>query len=56
MTIPHEVQENAARNQHLEKLFHLDNRSDPSHPHAHTFTNLHQEYLIYEKWNKRLVQ
>ena len=29
-----------------------DGREDPSHPHAHTFTGLHQEFLVYQEWLK----
>ena len=54
MPIPREVQENAARSTKLNLLYDLDNRSDPSHRHANTFTGLWKEYLIYEKWNKRI--
>ena len=57
------VAENAARNERMNFLYDLDNRSDPSHPNANTFTGLHQEVetyerfkkekAIYEKWDKR---
>ena len=57
------VAENAARNERRNYLYDLDNRSDSSHPHANTFTGLHQEVetyerfkkekAIYEKWDKR---
>ena len=57
------VAENAARNERMNYLYDLDNRSDSSHPHANTFTGLHQEVetyerfkkenAIYEKWDKR---
>ena len=57
------VAENAARNNRMNLLYDLDNRSDSSHPHANTFTGLQmevetyerlkKELEIYEKWNKR---
>ena len=58
------VAENAARNEWINYLYDLDKRgTDPSHPHANTFTGLHQEVEtykrfkkekeIYEKWNER---
>ena len=57
------VAENAARNERMNFLYDLDNRSDSSHPHANTFTGLNQEVetyerfkkekAIYEKWDKR---
>ena len=57
------VAENAARNERLNYLYDLDNRSDSSHPHANTFTGLQvevetyerfkKEKAIYEKWDKR---
>jgi|TARA_R100001443_G_scaffold7677_1_gene17009 hypothetical protein len=57
------VAENAARNERMNYLYDLDNRSDSSHPHANTFTGLQvevetyerfkKEKAIYEKWDKR---
>ena len=57
------VAENAARNERMNYLYDLDNRSDSSRPHANTFTGLNQEVetyerfkkekAIYEKWDKR---
>ena len=57
------VAENAARNERMNYLYDLDNRSDSSHPHANTFTGLQvevetyerfkKEKGIYEKWDKR---
>lgn len=47
------VAENAARNERMNYLYDLDNRSDPSHPHANTFSGLQKEIEIYEKWDKR---
>ena len=57
------VAENAARNERLNYLYDLDNRSDSSHPHANTFTGLQvevetyerfkKEKAIHEKWDKR---
>ena len=58
------VAENAARNERMNFLYDLDERgTDPLHPHANTFTGLHQEVetyerfkkekAIYEKWDKR---
>ncbi len=38
----------------METLYRLDNRDDPSHPHANTFTGLHQEVLTYERLKKEL--
>ncbi len=58
------VAENAARNERMNYLYDLDNRSDSSHPHANTFTGLQvevdtyemfkKEKAIYEKWDKRI--
>ena len=48
------IEENAARNQYMETLYRLDNRDAPSHPHANTFTGLHQEVLTYERLKKEL--
>ena len=57
------VAENAARNERMNYLYDLDNRSDPLDPHANTFTGLQlevetyerfkKEKAIYEKWDKR---
>jgi hypothetical protein len=49
------VAENAARNEYQEKLYRLDNRDDPTHRHAHTFTGLHQEVLTYERLKEELA-
>ena len=46
------VAENAARNERMNYLYDLDNRSDSSHPHANTFTGLHQEVETYERFKK----
>ena len=63
MAIPQSVLDNAARNEIMNELYELDERSNVGHPHRHTFTGLGQEIstynkfkedlAIYEKWNKR---
>lgn len=45
--------EQQARAERMEKLYELDERDKDDHPYAHTFTGLHEEILIYEKWAKR---
>ena len=50
---PEWIEEDRKRPERLNYLYKLDNRDDPDHPHAHTYTGLHQEVLIYEKWKKR---
>ena len=62
MTKPISIWENAARTELMEKLYFLDGRDNPAHPHANTFTNLgveieirnrfNKEKEIAEKWNK----
>jgi len=48
------AKEQQARADRMEELYELDvERHDSSHPHAHTFTGLHEEILIYKKWAKR---
>ena len=47
------VAEDRARVERMDELFRLDGRDDPSHPHAHTYTGLYQEILIYEKWRRQ---
>ena len=49
------IEENAARNKYQEKLYRLDNRHDPNHPKANTFTGLHQEILTYERLKEELA-
>ena len=49
------VAENAARNDYINELYRLDNRDDPTHRHAHTFTALHQEVLTYERLKEELA-
>ena len=49
------VAENAARNDYINELYRLDNRDDPTHRHAHTFTGLHQEVLTYERLKEELA-
>tara|TARA_R100001463_G_scaffold124943_1_gene182149 strand:- start:50 stop:262 length:213 start_codon:yes stop_codon:yes gene_type:complete len=49
------VAENAARNEYQEMLYRLDNRDDPKHKHANTFTGLHQEVLTYERLKEELA-
>ena len=63
MSQPLSIWENAARTELMEKLYFLDGRDNSAHPHANTFTGLHQEVetyerfkkekAIYEKWDKR---
>ncbi len=58
-------EENQARVKRMAELYKLDNRDDPNHPKAGTYTGLHQEILTYErlkeeleiygKWNKRFA-
>lgn len=50
---PEWVAEDRARVERMDELFRLDGRDDPSHPHAHTYTGLYQEILIYEKWRRQ---
>ena len=50
---PEWVKEQQARADRMNRLYELDKRDDPDHPHAGTFTGLHQEVLIYEKWKKQ---
>ena len=47
------IEEDRARVERLDELFRLDGRDNPSHPHAHTYTGLYQEILIYEKWRRQ---
>jgi len=54
MTKQISIAENAARNEYQEMLYRLDNRDDPKHTHANTFTGLHQEVLTYERLKKEL--
>ena len=46
------VKEQSKRVEQINELYKLDGRDDPSHPHAHTFTGLHQEFLVYQEWLK----
>ena len=58
-------EENIRRVKRMTELYKLDNRDDPSHRKAGTYSGLHQEILtyerlkeeleIYEKWNKRFA-
>jgi hypothetical protein len=64
MSQPLSIWENAARTELMEKLYFLDGRDNPSHPHANTFTGLgveiqirnrvNKEKEITDKWNKLL--
>ena len=64
MSQPLSVWENAARTEFMEKLYFLDGRDNPAHPHANTFTGLgveiqirnrvNKEKEIADKWNKLL--
>ena len=49
------VEENAKRVDYINKLYRLDNRDDPKHPMANTFTGLHQEILTYERLKEELA-
>ena len=55
MVRPLSVHENAARAKLQEKLYWLDQRDSPNHPHANTFTGLWKEIEIRNKWNKLLA-
>ena len=48
------VAENAARNEYQEMLYRLDGRDDPTHRHAHTFTGLHTEVMIYKRLKEEM--
>ena len=48
------IAENAARNEYQEMLYRLDNRDDPKHKHANTFTGLHTEVMIYKRLKEEL--
>ena len=64
MSQPLSIWENAARTELMEKLYFLDGRDNPAHPHANTFTCLgveiqirnrvNKEKEITDKWNKLL--
>ena len=64
MSQPISIWENAARTELMEKLYFLDGRDNPAHPHANTFTGLgeqiqirnrvNKEREITDKWNKLL--
>ena len=54
MSQPISIWENAARTELMEKLYYLDGRDNPSHPHANTFSGLWKEIEIRNKWNKLL--
>ena len=54
MSQPLSIWENAARTELMEKLYFLDGRDNPAHPHANTFTGLWEELQIRNKWNKLL--
>jgi len=48
------LEEDRQRVKRMDELYRLDvERHDPSHPHHSTYTGLHQEVLIYEKWRKQ---
>lgn len=49
------IEEDRKRVKRLNELYDLDGRDDPNHPHAHTYTGLYQEILIYEKWANEYV-
>lgn len=48
-------EENEKRAKRMNEWYHLDERDDPKHPKAGTYTGLYEEILIYEKWNKRFA-
>ena len=54
MSQPLSIWENAARTELMNKLYFLDGRDNPSHPHANTFSGLWKEIEIRNKWNKLL--
>tara|TARA_R100000808_G_C2059797_1_gene91735 strand:+ start:147 stop:320 length:174 start_codon:yes stop_codon:yes gene_type:complete len=54
MVRPLSVFENAARSELMEKLYFLDQRDSPDHPHTGTFIGLWQEMQIRNKWNRLL--
>lgn len=47
MIKPITPEENYARTVRLQKLYILDGRDDPSHPHHGLFTGLHQKYNLH---------
>ena len=49
------IEENAARNKYQETLYRLDNRDDPNHPKANTFSGLHQKILTYERLKEEMA-
>ena len=51
---PEWVKEQQARADRMNRLYALDERSkDENHPRHGTYTGLHQEVLIYEKWKRQ---
>ena len=54
MSQPLSIWENAARTELMNKLYFLDGRDNPAHPHANTFSGLWKEIEIRNKWNKLL--
>ena len=53
MSQPLSIWENAARTELMEKLYFLDGRDNPAHPHANTFTGLGVEIQIRNRVNKQ---
>ena len=49
------VREQQARADRLNELYKRDQRDDPSHPKAGTYTGLHQEVLTYERLKEELA-
>lgn len=47
MIKPITPEENYARTVRLQKLYILDGRDDPNHPHRGCFTGLHQKYVTH---------
>ena len=52
MSQPLSIWKNAARTELMEKLYFLDGRDNPAHPHANTFTGLGVEIQIRNRVNK----
>ena len=52
---PEWVKEQQARNVRMEALYKLDERDKPGHPHAGTYTGLHQEIEITERHYQELL-
>ena len=47
------VEEDRQRVKRMDELFLRDGRDKSDHPQNGTYSGLHQEVLIYEKWKKQ---